>query len=151
MLPLHLLGLLSCVLTSLSCQVGALLIVAGAPGQFQVKWRLHLMTPPEGEQLFSKNSSKSLGPGMAQSTLGYMPTCNQSPWAQPGLDHYHHKAYGQWCGSKELERGKVGFQIEKNNYFWKKREGMLTLRNPFYLTICKSPRCLKHKKNLNSR
>lgn len=63
LLPLQLLGPPSCVLTSFSGRSGNESREQGLLVSSRFKWLLHLVTSLEGELLFSKNSSKSLGLG----------------------------------------------------------------------------------------
>ena len=72
------------------------------------------MTPPEGEQLISKNSSKSLAI--------YLRICAHL-WTQPGHDPSHCKVYGQWYGCNDLEWGRVGLQTEKKKKLFLKEDG----------------------------
>lgn len=88
---------------------GPLLMVADGPISFRFTWLWHLGTPPEREHLFSKNSSKSLGPGMVQATCSYVHTCNRSLWPSLAMTTTTAKTMGReewWCGPHGARRMK---------------------------------------------
>lgn len=123
--PLHRLVLLSYVFSSWSGRSSS-----------HYSRLLHQETPPRAENIFSKNSSKKLGPDMAPSALGYVPTCNHCMTTHPPKPMGRKEQPGS-C--KELERGRAGLQKEEGKKFsWKKEEMLVMQKALFSLTISKA-------------